>query len=58
MRDELLNGSLFFDLNHARQVIGAWAADYGETAFLARLQDAGGLRRSSYYRNRPSRCAT
>ena len=56
MRDKLFN-SLFFELDHARQVIRAWAADYGETAFLARLQDAGDLRRSSY-RNRPSRCTT
>ena len=28
MRDELLNESLFFDLDQARQVIGAWVADY------------------------------
>lgn len=28
MRDELLNESLFFGLDHARQVIGAWVADY------------------------------
>jgi len=28
MRDELLNESLFFGLDHARQVIGAWANDY------------------------------
>jgi putative transposase len=28
MRDELLNESLFLDLDHARQFIGAWVADY------------------------------
>ena len=28
MRDELLNESLFVDLDQARQLIGAWAADY------------------------------
>jgi putative transposase len=28
MRDELLNESLFLDLNQARQIIAAWVADY------------------------------
>jgi putative transposase len=28
MRDELLNESLFFGLDHARQLISAWVADY------------------------------
>jgi putative transposase len=28
MRDELLNECLFFDLDQARQIIGAWATDY------------------------------
>lgn len=28
MRDELLNESLFFDLDHARRTIGAWVNDY------------------------------
>jgi putative transposase len=28
MRDELLNESLFVDLNQARDLIGAWVADY------------------------------
>jgi putative transposase len=28
MRDELLNESLFVDLDQARQLIGAWASDY------------------------------
>ena len=28
MRDELLNESLFLDLDHARQLIGAWVTDY------------------------------
>jgi transposase InsO family protein len=28
MRDELLNETLFLDLDHSRQPIGAWVADY------------------------------
>jgi putative transposase len=28
MRDELLNESLFLDLDHSRQLIGAWVVDY------------------------------
>jgi putative transposase len=28
MRDELLNESLFIDLDQARQIIGAWVSDY------------------------------
>ncbi len=28
MRDELLNESLFIDLDQARQLIGAWVIDY------------------------------
>lgn len=28
MRDELLNETLFLDLDQARQIIGAWVADY------------------------------
>ena len=28
MRDELLNETLFIDLDQARQLIGAWVADY------------------------------
>ena len=28
MRDELLNESLFLDLDQARQIIAAWVADY------------------------------
>jgi len=28
MRDELLNESLFLDLDHTRQLIGAWVTDY------------------------------
>ena len=28
MRDELLNESLFIDLEQARRLIGAWVADY------------------------------
>jgi putative transposase len=54
MRDELLNESLFLDLEQARQIVTAWVADYN-TSFT-RLQHAGGLRRSSH-RNWPSRSA-
>ena len=28
MRDELLNETLFFGLDHAREVVGRWVADY------------------------------
>jgi putative transposase len=31
MRDELLNETRFFGLGHARQIIGAWVADYNTT---------------------------
>lgn len=31
MRDELLNESLFFSLDHARQKLAAWTADYNTT---------------------------
>ena len=31
MRDELLNESLFLDLDQARQIIAAWVADYNTT---------------------------
>jgi transposase InsO family protein len=30
MRDELLNESLFFSLDHAREKLAAWAADYND----------------------------
>jgi putative transposase len=32
MRDELLNESLFMDLDQARQLIGAWVADYNRAS--------------------------
>jgi putative transposase len=38
MRDELLNETLFLNLDHARTVIAAWAEDYN----LARPQSALG----------------
>ena len=58
MRDELLNESLFFDLDQARQAHRCLGRrlQHGETAFVARIQDAGSLCRTSH-RNRPSRCA-
>ena len=31
MRDELLNESLFIDLDQARRLFGAWIADYNTT---------------------------
>ena len=31
MRDELLNETLFFGLDHARSVVARWVADYNET---------------------------
>ena len=45
MRDELLNETLFFDLDHARAKIADWVADYNEPApaFLAGLSDPCGL---------------
>jgi putative transposase len=45
MRDELLNESLFFGLDHARQVIGAWADDYN----TARPHSALGYRTPAAY---------
>jgi putative transposase len=45
MRDELLNESLFFSLDHARQVIGAWADDYN----TARPHSALGYRTPAAY---------
>ena len=59
MRDELLNESLFLDLNHtppARRRLGR-RLQHGKAAFFARLQNTGGVCRPSH-RNRPSRCAT
>lgn len=60
MRDELLNETLFFDLGHARQTIGAWVADYNlqrphsslgyltPAAFAANLTAIGDLPRKPY----------
>jgi hypothetical protein len=59
MRDELLNESLFLDLDQARPndpCLGG-RLQYEEAAFLTRLQDPGGLCRSSH-RNRLARSAT
>jgi putative transposase len=33
IRDELLNESLFFGLDHARRVIGTWADDYNPASY-------------------------
>ena len=44
MRDELLNESLFIDLDQARRLIGLGRRlQHSEAAFLARLQNAGRL---------------
>ncbi len=56
MRDELLNESLFFGLDHARRTLAAWVTDYNTTrshsslgyrtplAYLEELQSANGPR--------------
>jgi hypothetical protein len=54
MRDELLDESLFFGLDYARSAITG--VQHREAAFLARLADAGGLRRG-HRRNRLRHCA-
>lgn len=51
MRDELVNESLFIDLDQARQLISDWAADYNTArphSSLARLQDPGSLCRYTH----------
>ena len=50
MRDELLNESLFFGLDHARTRIADWVDDYNQpaSAFGAGLSHAGGLRRQPH----------
>ncbi len=47
MRDELLNETLFFGLDHARSVIAAWGGRLQrcKAPFRARLPDPRGLRR-------------
>jgi hypothetical protein len=37
LRDELLNESLFLDLDHIRQLIDAWVADYNTASHTPRL---------------------
>ena len=60
MRDELLNESLFFGLDHARELIAAWVADYN----TARPHSSLGYQTPTAYasgptnRKGPSRCAT
>lgn len=44
MHDELLNKSLFFSLDHARQKLAAWAI--ASTPSRLRLPDTCGLRRA------------
>ena len=39
MRDELLNETLFLDLDQARQLIGAWTADYNTARPHSSLED-------------------
>ena len=53
MRDELLNETLFFDLDDARAKIANWVADYNlqrphsSLKYLTRLRNPDQLRRSS-----------
>ena len=47
MRDKLLNETLFFDLDQARQLIGAWVADYN----TARPHSSLGYRTPAAYAN-------
>ena len=39
MRDELLNETLFFGLDHAREKIGAWVSDYNHRRPHSSLAD-------------------
>ena len=49
MRDELLNETLFFGLDHARTKITAWADDYNRRRpHSSLLSDTGGLCRQPY----------
>ena len=47
MRDELLNESLFLDLDQARQIIAAWVADYN----TARPHSSLGYKTPAAYAN-------
>ena len=51
MRDELLNESLFFTLDHAREKLATWAADYNTRRQHSSI---GYQRASSSARERPS----
>jgi len=48
MRDELLNESLFTDLDQARQLISAYRLQHCTATLFARLQNAGGLCRYTH----------
>jgi hypothetical protein len=54
MRDELLNESLFFGLDHARIKIAGWVNDYNEQlphsalGYLTRQLTKNGIRRASF----------
>lgn len=58
MRDELLNESLFFGLDHARSAIAEWADDYNNFRPHSSLgyKTPGELCRD-HHRNRLQRCA-
>ena len=58
MRDELLNESLFINLDQARQLIGAWVADYNTAGRIPRSATKRRQPMPTSHRNRPSRCAT
>ena len=54
MRDELLNETLFFGLDHAREIVARWVADYNPRAptFSPRLPDPCGFRRPTHRNGR------
>ena len=58
VRDELLNESLLFGIDHARSAIAEWEGrfQHREAAFLARIPNPGGLRPRPH-RNRLRRFA-
>ena len=60
MRDELLNESLFLNLDQARQIIAAWVADYTRRPHSStRLQDEKPAAYADHLNgNQPSRSAT
>ena len=54
LRDELLNESLFLDLDHVRSRIANWIDDYNQRRPHSGLPHAGGLCRQSLRNMRPA----